>query len=112
MRQLEGMGKEVKMLAIFDTDADDAREREPWHIIMPKVAKRYLPKFLGGKKSLGKQLAYVFNNKVTATKGKLGLAKKAESDEYYALLDSIIKLYFKAFDNYNLKPVNHTIHLN
>ena len=110
-RQLEAMGKEVKMLAIFDTDADNAREREPWHIIMPKVAKRYLPKFLGGKKSLGKQLVYVFNNKVAAIKGKLGAANKAESDKYYLLLDSIIKQYFSALENHNLKPVNHTIHL-
>ncbi|MBS1530395.1 MAG: non-ribosomal peptide synthetase, partial [Bacteroidetes bacterium] len=110
-RQLEAMGKAIKMLAIFDTDADNAREREPWHIIMPKVAKRYLPKFMGGKKSLGKQLVYVFNNKLTAVKGKLGIAKKTESDEYYALLDSVIRRYFKALGNHKLEPVNHTIHL-
>ncbi|HEX3385524.1 MAG TPA: thioesterase domain-containing protein, partial [Mucilaginibacter sp.] len=110
-RQLEAMGREVKMLVIFDTDADNAREREPWHIIMPKIAKRYLPKFLGGSKSLGEQLVYVFNNKVAAIKGKLGLAKKAESDDYYALLDSIIRRYFTALQNYNLEPVNHTIYL-
>ena len=110
-RQLEAMGKEVKLLAIFDTDADIAREREPWHIIMPKVAKRYMPKFLGGTKSLGKQLIYVFNNKLATIKGKLGLVKKAESDEYYALLDSIIKQYLAALDTHKLEPVNHNIHL-
>jgi thioesterase domain-containing protein len=66
---------------------------------------------MGGKKSLGKQLVYVFNNKVSGIKDKLGLVKKTDSDAYYALLDSIIKRYFTALDKYQLEPVNHTVYL-
>ncbi|MFI5162555.1 MAG: amino acid adenylation domain-containing protein, partial [Sphingobacteriales bacterium] len=71
-RQLEAMNKEVKMLAIFDTDADNAREREPWYKIQPKVFKRYLPKFLGGKKSMIDQIAAKFRDKTNALKNKAG----------------------------------------
>jgi amino acid adenylation domain-containing protein len=48
-RRLEAMGKRVKTLAIFDTDADNAREREPWHIIMPKVQSVICPSLWGVK---------------------------------------------------------------
>jgi thioesterase domain-containing protein len=99
-RQLEAMGKTVKMLVIFDTDADNVRERAPWYVIMPKIAKRYLPKFLGGKKSLGKQL-----------KRKMDLAQKTEPEGYYILLNSLIKRFNKAMDNYKPEPVDHIIHL-
>ena len=110
-RQLEAMNKEVKMLAIFDTDADNAREREPWYKIQPKVFKRYLPKFLGGKKSMTEQIAAKFRDKTNALKDKAGLAPKAESAEYFAMLDVIIVRYFEALKNYQLEPVNNNIYL-
>jgi thioesterase domain-containing protein len=105
------MGKEVKMLAIFDTDADNAREREPWYKIQPKVFKRYLPKFLGGKKSMTEQIAAKLRDKANALKDKAGLAPKAESAEYFAMLDSVIVRYFEALKNYKLEPVTHNIYL-
>jgi len=110
-RQLESMGKEVKMLAIFDTDADNCRETEPWYIIMPKVARRYMPGFLGGKKSLFKQIAYKMNEKRQTVNERLGLNEKTESDDYYKLLDSIVKQYFDALLKYKVTPVNFDIHL-
>jgi thioesterase domain-containing protein/acyl carrier protein len=110
-RQLEAMKKEVKMLAIFDTDADNAREREAWYKILPKVFKRYLPKFLGGKKSMVKQLAGIIRDKTNALKDKAGLAPKAESAEYFAMLDAVIVRYFEALKNYKLEPVAHNIYL-
>lgn len=110
-RKIQEMGKEVKMLIIFDTDADNARETEPWYVIMPKVMKRYLPRFLGGKKSLRKQLAYKFRSNKEILTNKVGLQGKPESAEYYALLDSIKGRYFAAFKDYKLTPVNVNIHL-
>jgi amino acid adenylation domain-containing protein len=110
-RQLEAMGKEVKMLAIFDTDADNCREMEPWYIILPKVARRYMPKFLGGKKSFFKQLNDKINEKKMTVNERLGLKEKTESDEYYALLESIVKKYFEALHKYKVTPVNFDIHL-
>ena len=110
-RQLEAMGKEVKMLAIFDTDADNCREMEPWYIILPKVARRYMPKFLGGKKSFFKQLNDKLNEKKMTVNERLGLKEKTESDEYYALLESIVKKYFEALHKYKVTPVNFDIHL-
>lgn len=106
IRQLKAMGKDVKMLVIFDTDADRARETEQWHVITPKIIKRYLPKFMGGTKPLSAQIAWVFNRKKDALANKFGIAKKTESDEYYALLDAIIQKYFAALDKYELTPFN------
>ena len=111
VRQLEAMNKEVKMLAIFDTDADNAREREPWYKIQPKVFKRYLPEFLGGSKSMMEQIAAKFRDKTNALKDKAGLAPKAESAEYFAMLDAVIVRYFEALKNYKLEPVTHKIYL-
>lgn len=110
-RQLEAMGKEVKMLAIFDTDADNCREMEPWYIILPKVARRYMPKFLGGKKSFFKQLSDKLNEKKMTVNERFGLKEKTESDEYYVLLESIVKKYVEALRKYKLTPVNFDIHL-
>jgi amino acid adenylation domain-containing protein len=110
-RQLQAMNKEVKMLAIFDTDADNAREREPWYKIQPKVLKRYLPKFLGGTKSMTEQIAAKFRDKTNALKDKAGLAPKGESAEYFAMLDAVIIRYFEALKNYKLEPVSNNIYL-
>ncbi|MFB9844545.1 non-ribosomal peptide synthetase [Mucilaginibacter ginsenosidivorans] len=110
-RKLQAMGKEVKELIIFDTDADNARETEPWYVITPKIVKRYLPRFLGGKKSLRKQLAYKFRSNKEVLTNKVGLQEKPESAEYYALLDSIKQRYFAAFKDYKLTPLNIDIQL-
>ncbi|HJP63013.1 MAG TPA: thioesterase domain-containing protein, partial [Mucilaginibacter sp.] len=110
-RKLREMGKDVKILAIFDTDADNARETYPWYVITPKIIKRYLPRFLGGKKSLRQQLAYKFRINKETLADKVGLQEKPESAEYYALLDSIKERYFAAFSDYKLTPVNVDIQL-
>jgi len=106
-RQLDAMGKQVKIIAIFDTDADLARQTEPWYIIRPKIIKRYMPKFMGGKKSLWKQLVTKFREK----KEELRLVKKDESAAYYVHLDSLVEGYFDALYRYKLTPVNLDIYL-
>jgi len=110
-RQLESIGKKVKILAIFDTDADNCREMEPWYIITPKVIQRYLPKFLGGKKSLIKQVSDKIKLNKLKLNEKLGLNEQAETDAYYALLDRVTKQYFEALHSYKITPVNFDIHL-
>jgi amino acid adenylation domain-containing protein len=110
-RQLIAMGREIKMLGIFDTDAENARENEAWYVIMPKVVKRYLPRFMGGKKSLRKQLVYVFKTRTEAIGDKVGISKKLESKEYYVLLNKIIKQYINALDNYRMQPVAAEVYL-
>ncbi|HVW15130.1 MAG TPA: amino acid adenylation domain-containing protein [Mucilaginibacter sp.] len=111
VRQLLAQGRQVKMFGIFDTDAENARESEPWHIIMPKVVKRYLPRFMGGEKSLRKQLAYVIKTRTEAIGDKVGIAKKPESRLYYALLNELIGQYQSALDRYTMKPVDARVHL-
>ncbi|MBS1525465.1 MAG: amino acid adenylation domain-containing protein [Bacteroidetes bacterium] len=110
-RQLLAQGRQIKMFGIFDTDAENARENEPWHIIIPKVVKRYLPRFMGGEKSLRKQLAYVIRTRTEAIGDKVGIAKQAESKLYYALLNELIGRYQSALDNYTIKPVGAKVHL-
>ncbi|MBS1502348.1 MAG: non-ribosomal peptide synthetase, partial [Bacteroidetes bacterium] len=111
VRQLLAQGRQVKMFGIFDTDAENARESEPWHVIMPKVVKRYLPRFMGGEKSLRKQLAYVIKTRTEAIGDKVGIAKKPESRLYYALLNELIGQYQSALDRYTMKPIDAKVHL-
>ena len=110
-RQLEQSGREVKLLAIFDTDADNCREMEPWYVITPKVIKRYLPKFMGGKKSLLEQIIYVFRERKLKVNKKLGFHGQGETDAYYTLLDKLTKKYFDALHHHRIEPVNFDIHL-
>ncbi len=110
-RKLLQNGREVKLLAIFDTDADNCREMEPWYVITPKIIKRYFPRFMGGKKSLMDQVLYKFSeNKIKVNK-KIGLKEQAETDAYYAMLDRLTKQYFDALHHHKIEPVNFDIHL-
>ena len=110
-RQLEQSGREVKLLAIFDTDADNCREMEPWYVIIPKVIKRYLPRFMGGTKSLLEQVNYVYKERKLKVNKTLGLHVQGETDAYYVLLDHLTKKYFDALHHHKIEPVNFDIHL-
>ncbi|MDB5136023.1 MAG: amino acid adenylation protein [Mucilaginibacter sp.] len=110
-RQLEKMGKKVKMLAIFDTDADNAAATKKWHEILYKKIKRYMPKFLGGTQSLSRQLYIVAQRQVAGFTDKLGVTKKAKSKDYYQLLDNIQAKHDYALVNYKLTPFNTPVYL-
>ncbi|HLK29657.1 MAG TPA: thioesterase domain-containing protein, partial [Puia sp.] len=51
-KQLEQMGRQVKMLAIFDTNADNLEYCKDLHEILPQKMKRQVPKFLFITKSM------------------------------------------------------------
>jgi thioesterase domain-containing protein/acyl carrier protein len=109
-RHLELMNKKVKMLAIFDTNAEDTQPKK-WHVILPKKIKRYMPKFLGGTKSLTRHLADIADQKLTAVVDKLGLSRKPESKEFYRLLNKIQEKHEYALNNYRLTPFNGFVYL-
>jgi thioesterase domain-containing protein/acyl carrier protein len=110
-RQLELMNKEIKMLAIFDTDAEYTESMKKWYVILPKKMKRYLPELLGGSRSLSKQLVAIADQKRIALSNKLGISKKPESKEFYVLLDKIKVKHHYALNNYKLTPFNSPVHL-
>jgi amino acid adenylation domain-containing protein len=111
VKQLQSLNKDVKMLAIFDTDAEGTEWNEPWYVILPKKAKRYLPKFMGGSKSFYKQLNKKTQEKAALAANKLGLKKKSESDSFFKLLDKIKTKHFQALGDYKLTPFDSAIHL-
>jgi amino acid adenylation domain-containing protein len=110
-RQLELMNKEIKMLAIFDTDAEYTESMKKWYVILPKKMKRYLPGLLGGSRSLSKQLIAIADQKRIALSNKLGISKKPESKAFYILLDKIKVKHNYALNNYKLIPYNGAVHL-
>jgi len=110
-RHLELMNKQVKMLAIFDTDAEDTVSTAKWYILLPKKIKRYMPKFLGGTKSLTGQVIALTQRKIVNLKNKFGPIGKSESKEFYKLLDKIQAKYVGILSRHKLQPYNGEIYL-
>ncbi|MEO6850867.1 MAG: alpha/beta fold hydrolase, partial [Mucilaginibacter sp.] len=104
VRQLELMDKEVKTLIIFDTDAE--YNKHNWYAILPKKIRRYSPKFIGGTKSLAKQIAKVINQMAFPF-----LSKKGEDAAYEHQLDMVLEKQLYALKNYKLLPIAHAISL-
>jgi amino acid adenylation domain-containing protein len=102
--QLELMGKKVKMLAIFDTNAVDSDYYEKWHGRLFKKVRRQFPKFLWILKSLitrpritlnyqGKLVMKLFKS---AAK-KFIKSNKVESNDFYSRMDKINKMHCVSF---------------
>lgn len=110
-KQLEEMGREVKMLIIFDTDAEKS-EYKKWYILAPKKIRRHLPNVLSYLRlktvSLVKRLQHreqLFNNMATAD------GVKKETKDFYKEIDRITNKYKVALTNYQIRPFNDKIHL-
>jgi amino acid adenylation domain-containing protein len=117
-RQLTAMGKEVKMLAIFDTNAENAVYNKAWYVKLPTKIKQQIPKFVFIVKSAIKepvttmnyQYAY-FTRQINKVSGKLGLVKKPEIDDLYVQINEITQKHALAFKAYNMQPFNNFVFL-
>lgn len=107
-RHLLAMGREVKMVGIFDMDAEVSVMNKPWLALLPFKIKRYLPKFMGGHKSVFKQLAYLAQINSAALSHKLGIKNKPE---FYVFLEELQKKHELALKKYQITPLNIGIHL-
>ena len=117
-QQLTRMGKQIKMLAMFDTDAHalishhTRLERIVWKI------GRQFPKFLWIGKSLWKnplqtinyQLSF-FRQRAGALLQALGLKASPVPNVELAHLDYLMEKHEQAFDKYVLRPYSGTIDL-
>jgi len=110
-RILQEMNKELKILVIFDSDAEENLKKD-WRKVLPKKFKRYLPGFLGGTHSFTKQVRSIMNQQMNSLSKKLGMSKEtAESEAYYALLDRIQDKLLKGYNEFRLTPLEVEVHL-
>lgn len=118
VRHLTALGKEVKMLGILDTDAENCFYNKPLHSIFLKKIRRQFPKMLWLIKSFFKHpsttLNYQFNQlqkKLRKAGHSLGLIKKPKLDEVYTRIQLINKKHQIAFKAYHLLPFNNFVYL-
>ncbi|MEJ7779638.1 MAG: amino acid adenylation domain-containing protein [Daejeonella sp.] len=116
--QLEQMGKNVKMLAIFDTNAVDSDHYRKWPHNMWIKIKSQGPKFKWILESLFSRPLTTINYQsfllLTAVKtavNKLTGIKTIDPNTFYTRLDKINAKHLYAFQNYALTPFNDTVHL-
>jgi amino acid adenylation domain-containing protein len=110
--QLAAMGKKVKMLIIFDTDAEKS-EYQKWYNLFPKKLKRHVPKMLTYLKTKMVKFSGVWKNAFVPElkKGKRGSANRARATSFYDRMEKIKREYKRALNNYSLNPFDDTVHL-
>jgi amino acid adenylation domain-containing protein len=116
--QLESMGKKVKMLAIFDTNAVDTEHDRKWPRHLWNKLKSQGPKFIWIMESLFsrpattiKYQSFLLSRAINTVINKVTGIKTMEPNTFYTRLDKITEKHLYAFQNYSLKPFNDTVHL-
>jgi amino acid adenylation domain-containing protein len=112
--QLRAMGKEVKMLAMFDTYADNSTYFDPYLQNIKKKVGRQFPKllfivrslFIQPKKTILYQRDFV-KNKVRSVLGRADIYE----DEGASLDPTLAQKYDHAYMHYKMSPYNGTIDL-
>jgi amino acid adenylation domain-containing protein len=117
-KQLKAMGREINMLAIFDTNADNSYYFDSPKIRMKKKLKRQLPKFnfilRSFFKSPAEVLKYQFNLfrlKIRERLRSAGLIYKVEDVENIANEHKINEQHDIAFAKYKMSPFDGAIDL-
>lgn len=117
-RQLENMGKTIKMLGIFDTDADNVFYKKSWNEKLSKKIFRQFPKFLFIAKSfIHHPIITIKYQKTVALRTikkdliKIGSIKKQELTGIDSFLNQIGQKHSIALQNYEIKPFNGMLHL-
>jgi amino acid adenylation domain-containing protein len=117
-RQLEAMGRTVKMIAIFDTDAELLTYKKDWRTTLPKRLKRQVPKFLFIARSMftqpvptAKYQYTLFSKKITDLCYSLGIKEKPALTGVNRNISKIDEVSMKAFRNYQLTPFNDKVYL-
>lgn len=105
-KQLVELDKEVPKLIIFDTDAEKT-EYKDWYTLLPKKAKRHLPKFL--QSYITQPINSILQGKIPQRPEKESTG--TDSKEFYKLIKKIKKKHLVAFKNYQLTPFEGKIYL-
>ncbi|NRF40207.1 amino acid adenylation domain-containing protein [Pedobacter foliorum] len=117
-KQLKAMGKEIKMLGIFDTDAENNFYSKSWQVTLPRKIKRQFPKMIWVIKSFVRNpsgtMDYqcrLFLRRLHKLLRKLGLEKAVKTDGVFNHIKLINERHQYAFKTYTLQPFNNTVHL-
>lgn len=110
-KQLEAMGKKVKLLALFDTNAENVLYNKSWLHTLPRRIKRQVPKFFFIVRSTIKDpqrmLRYQYSglaNRVNNLCYKLGIKKEPELKGINRNINKIGEKHLKALREYQLAP--------
>lgn len=104
-KQMVAQGREVKMLIIFDTDAEKT-EYKDWYSLLPKKAKRHFPRML---QAMRLSVSQWFTGKTLESEAPV--EKKKDSKEFYKLIQKIKNKHITAFRNYPLEPFDGKLYL-
>jgi len=118
-KQFKTMGKEVNMLAIFDTNADNSVFFDKKSTRIKKKIKRQFPKFRFIVQSFIKDPSSTMDYQFKLVKGKINnllswagiIQKEPDEDEHLVHADKINHSHDIAFRKYHMKPYNGTIDL-
>jgi amino acid adenylation domain-containing protein len=118
-QQLKALGREINMLAIFDTNANQIQSGESWYERLGKKIRRQFPKFKFILRSLvkrpGETLKYQFNfakNKMINLLIKVNLVQIiSDKEEHLEHADKINRSHDIASRNYIMQPYHGTIDL-
>jgi amino acid adenylation domain-containing protein len=106
-RQMVAMGKEVKMLIMFDTNAEKT-EYKDWYKLLPKKVKRNFPKLLTFVKTSFLQPIATFKGQSQILSKKIF---KRESKKFYQQIKKIKDKHLIAFRNYQMLPFDKQVYL-
>ena len=117
-RQLKAMGKEVKMLAMFDTNAEESTHHYSLTHKLGRKAARQLPKLAWVMRSLVKEPSATLRYQQRFVEGRVKSLFKLAGQEPTSNteagpdhMERIMEKHEIAYQNYRLKPYNGTIDL-
>ena len=113
-KQLEALGKEVKMLGIFDTVALDMGARKRMIDRLAYKIKRQFPKLVWITRSFFKQPLKTWRYQFQLLRNvpwKMGLLREDPPQGLYARFSKINEKHQQAFNNYRLRPFEGRVHL-
>jgi len=110
-KQMAAMGKEVKMLIMFDTDAEKS-DYKSWYYLLPKKIKRYLPRLVSFLKSAMHHPIITLKDGFQILSQKiLGPFSKRDSKNFYRQIKKINDKHLIAFRNYLMEPFDDKVYL-
>jgi thioesterase domain-containing protein len=109
-KQLTAMGKRVKMLMMFDTNAEKT-EYKDW-MILPKKVKRHLPKLLSFVKSLlSHPLALAKQRYQLFAQKRLEKTSNRDAKSFYQKIKNIKQKHLVAFRKYPMEAFDDKVYL-
>lgn len=117
-KQLTEMGKEVKMLGIFDTNAENNFYNKSFKVTILKKIIRQFPKMIWISKSLIKNPAdtieyqyQLFVKKLHQFGKRIGVVEEPKTDAIYDQIKEINEKQHLALKSYNIQPFNNHVYL-